>query len=222
MLEPNSIIPVYKPEGLTSYQVVRIFKKKFPGQKIGHGGTLDPLAEGVLLILVGKATKQFDVLRRLEKEYEMTVEFGWQTNTGDREGKIVNQLPSKSINQLNITKTKIEKVLQSFVGEYEQEVPFFSAVKYRGKPLYAYARQNKKVPLPKKTIKIKEITLLLWDEHKQQLRIKVVCSGGTYLRSLAVDIGKKLNIPAVVIKLIRTRIGQYSSQKALVLKPPLC
>jgi tRNA pseudouridine55 synthase len=222
MLEPNSIIPVYKPEGLTSYRVVNQFKQKYPGQKIGHGGTLDPLAEGVLLILLGKATKQFESIRKLDKEYDMTMQLGWQTDTGDREGKIIAKLSNCQIDKLKINTEKIEKVLQGFVGEYEQEVPFFSAVKYRGKPLYAYARQNKKVPLPKKTIKIKEITLLLWDEHKKQLRIKVVCSGGTYLRSLAVDIGKKLNIPAVVIKLIRTRIGQYSSQKALVLKPPLC
>ncbi len=217
MPEPNSIIPVYKQFGLSSYDVVRLFKKKYPGQKIGHGGTLDPLAEGVLLILIGKATKQFDALRKLEKEYEMTMEFGWQTDTGDREGKIIAKLLNCQIDKLKINMEKIAKVLQSFVGEYEQEVPAFSAAKYRGKPLYTYARQNKKVPLSKKTIKIKEITLLLWDEHKKQLKIKVICSSGTYMRSLAVDIGKKLGVPAVMVKLIRTRIGNYLISKCFVI-----
>lgn len=224
MLVDNRIISVSKPEGMSSYDVIRLFKKKYPSIKIGHGGTLDPLAEGVLLILIGQATKQFDELRKLDKEYEMTVEFGWQTDTGDREGKIINKLSNKSINQLKLTKAKIDKVLRSFIGKYEQEVPTFSAAKFKGKPLYWYARRGiNQTPIEKKKmVEIKDIKILGYDDIKHQLKIRVVCGSGTYMRTLAIDIGKKLGIPAVMIKLIRTRIGKYSIDKCLLLNADLC
>lgn len=227
MLEANKIISVYKPEGMTSYEVVRLFKKKYPGIKIGHGGTLDPLAEGVLLILIGKATKQFDELRKLDKEYEMTIEFGWQTDTGDREGKIVKKLSNLEIKKLRVMKKEIKNVLAGFVGEYEQEIPLYSAAKFKGKPLYWYARRGIETPRSSrgirspsgksKKVKIKGIEILGYDEKKKQLTIKVTCSSGTYMRSLAVDIGKKLNVPAVMVKLIRTKIGSYSNSTAHIL-----
>jgi tRNA pseudouridine55 synthase len=223
----DQIIPVYKPEGISSYDIIRQFKKKYPGEKIGHGGTLDPLAEGVLLILIGQATKRFDELRKLDKEYEMTMEFGWQTETGDREGKIISKYSNIQINKLQITKEKIKKVLDSFVGEYEQEVPLYSAAKFKGKPLYWYARRNLPVvsrvihsrsvmsviTLPKKMVRIEDIKILGYKDIEHQLTIRVICGSGTYMRSLAVDIGKKLNIPAVMVKLIRTRIGEYTLKK---------
>ena len=218
------IISVYKPEGMTSYDVIRLFKKKYPGVKIGHGGTLDPLAQGVLLILIGKATRQFDELRQLDKEYEMVVEFGWQTDTGDREGKVINKYSNIQINKLLIAEKKIKKVLEDFMGEYEQEVPLYSAAKFKGKPLYWYARRGiKRAPVGKKKIvKIKDIKILGYDDIRHQLKIRVVCGSGTYMRTLAIDIGKKLGIPAVMIKLIRTRIGEYSIDKCLLLNADLC
>lgn len=199
---------VDKPKGFTSHDIVKFYRKKLGIRKIGHAGTLDPFATGVLILLVGQATKKFASFSKLDKEYQIMVELGWSTDTGDIEGIVVKKLSQLTIKELEIKREDVIKVLKSFVGQYQQQVPKYSAVKFKGKPLYKYAREGKKVKLPKKKVEIKKIKLL--DYNFPRLKIKVVCSSGTYMRSLAVDIGKKLNLPAVAIELRRTRIGRYS------------
>ncbi len=207
----DKIIVVDKPKGLTSHQVVAQYRKKLNFKKIGHAGTLDPFATGVLLILVGQATKKFEDLLDLEKEYVMEVSLGWQTDTGDLDGRIIKKTSREKINKLDLNRKEIEQLLDSFLGKYIQAVPKYSATKYKGKPLYYYARQGKKAVSPKREVEIKEIKLLKLVKTTiyPRLTIKVVCSSGTYMRSLAEDIGRKLGVAAVATKLKRTRVGKY-------------
>ncbi|MBU0619152.1 tRNA pseudouridine(55) synthase TruB [Patescibacteria group bacterium] len=218
----DQILTVNKPSGWTSHDVVAFYRKKLSavhgGQrvKVGHAGTLDPFATGVLLLLIGDATKSFQELLKLEKEYELVVELGWATDTGDLEGKVTKKLSKKEIKKiLPITDYRllITKTLKSFLGEYTQTVPMYSAVKIKGKKLYQYARKGKKVDQPKRKVKIKEIELLK-GECWPRFKIRVVCSSGTYMRQLAVDIGQKLALPAVAVQLCRTRVGNYKLSEA--------
>jgi len=210
----EKIIVIDKPKGLTSNAMVQLYKKRLKIKKIGHAGTLDPFATGVLILLIDQATKKFSSFLKLEKEYQMTIKFGMQTDTDDPEGKTIKKL-ALTDQRLKITKAKLSKVLASFTGEYLQQVPKYSAVKFKGKPLYQYARQGIKVKLPVKKVKIKEIKLLSFKPLNQdkknypQVKIKVICSSGTYMRSLAKDLGKKLNLPGMATALRRTRIGNY-------------
>lgn len=210
------ILVVDKPQGWTSHDVVNFYRQKLHIKKIGHAGTLDPFATGVLVLLIGPETKKFDDFRKLEKEYELTVELGWQTETGDPEGRITKKLSTEAIKRAKLTKTKIEKVIESFQGESEQEVPAFSAIKYKGKPLYEYARRGFQIALPKRIIEIQEIELLKFDPKGDypKIKLRIVCSSGTYMRSLAVDIGGQLGLPAVATELRRTRIGKYTLASA--------
>ena len=318
----DQIIVVDKPAGVTSHDVVVEYRKKLGIKKIGHAGTLDPFATGVLILLVGQATKRFDEFSKLDKEYQMTIELGWATDTGDPEGKIIKpdwrSIGNRKDSPLRlskgqcrhkrqakgesfikkivgeISKKKIKKVLNAFLGDYIQQVPAFSAVKFKGQPLYKYARRGVKVKLPKRQVTIKEIELLefqkryndgmteiLFPSHPDperacgedvrlssveapvesiegeesptgpenrrgsfvvsllrmtgdkeikkttkvplnpnrndavnrgqypSIKIRVVCSSGTYMRSLAQDIGQRLGVPAVAVELRRTRVGQY-------------
>jgi tRNA pseudouridine55 synthase len=206
----DKIIVVNKPKGLTSHQAVAQYRKKLKTKKVGHAGTLDPFATGVLLILVGKATKRFEELLGLEKEYVLEITLGYKTETADTEGKIIKKATKKQLAKLNLNKPKIKKIIDSFKGEYIQTVPKYSAVKFKGKPLYKYARQNKKTPIPKRKVSIKDIKLLKTTKKPEpKLKIKVICSSGTYMRSLAEDIGEKLGMPATATALKRTRIGTY-------------
>ena len=231
----EEILVVDKPKGWTSHDVVDFYRRKLGIKKIGHAGTLDPFATGVLVLLVGKATKRFEEFKKLDKEYEMVVEFGWATDTGDPEGKIVEKMPSvKTGHASSLTHEKIKSVLSEFLGEYEQTVPAFSAVKHKGKPLYKYARRGEKVDLPKRKVEIKEIELLDLDIKSRafdrvakpgfekpypRLKIRVVCSSGTYMRQLAIDIGKRLGVPAVAVELRRTRVGNYTLDEAARVEP---
>jgi len=203
----DRILVVDKPKGLTSHDVVKIYRKKLGIKKIGHAGTLDPFATGVLILLVGAATKKFDQFKTLDKVYELIIELGKQTDTGDPEGKTIAK--EKIIKPPLIT--KIKTVLESFVGTLSQRIPIYSAAKFKGKPLYYYARRGQKVAEKRKKVTIKKIKLLEYKKNKHpRIIIQVVCSSGTYMRQLAVDIGKKLNLPAVAVNLKRTKIGNYS------------
>jgi len=160
----EKVIPVYKPRGKTSYQVVREFKKRFPGEKVGHAGTLDPLAEGLLIILVGKATKRQAEFMGLEKEYVVEAVFGINSPTWDLEGPLM--LAKTIMKQFNnLTIENIRKVLNGFVGKFEQIVPAYSAIHLNGKRLYKEARKGRQfsdAELPKKIVEIKEIEILEW------------------------------------------------------------
>ena len=204
----DDMLVVDKPEDWTSHDVVAkirggLSKLHDRKVKVGHGGTLDPFATGVLLILVGKATKRFDEIKGWDKEYVMEIKLGEATDTGDRTGKV-----TKKEKLSKIEKRAAEGALSGFVGEYEQSVPAYSAVKVKGRKLYQLARKGVKIKLPKKKVKIKELELL--NLQGSVLKVRVVCGSGTYMRQLAVDIGEKLGLPAMAKELRRTRVGEFT------------
>jgi len=188
---------------MTSFSVVAKVRVWAHCKKVGHAGTLDPLATGVLLVCTGKATKRVPELMELKKEYEGVIELGKTTETDDAEGKILQQrsVPSFSIEDVLL-------VLKKFVGEIEQIPPMYSALKKDGVRLYKLARKGKIVHREPRKIKIHEIKLLEW--NKPFLKIRVKCSRGTYIRALARDIGEDLGVGGYLKELRRTRIGTYS------------
>ncbi len=207
---------VDKPEDWTSHDVVAKVRGEIRGKyggkkpKVGHGGSLDPFATGVLLILIGKAVKRFEEIKSWEKEYVMTVKLGEKTDTGDRTGKIIEKQTVDKINE-----QQLRQVLQSFVGEYEQTVPAYSAVKLKGRKLYQLARQGKQVKLWKRIVKIQKIELI--DLQGETLKVRVRRGSGTYMRQLAVDIGERLGgVLAVAEELRRIRVGKYQLVCSLI------
>lgn len=178
--------------------------------KVGHAGTLDPLATGVLLICTGKATKTIDQLQANIKEYVATLQLGATTASFDLEKPIDATYPTEHINR-----SLVETVLACFIGRIEQIPPAFSAVKVDGKRAYELARKGKDVELKPKTLIIDEIEILDFNEENKQLTLRIVCSKGTYIRALARDIGVALNSGAHLIALRRTRIGKYRVENSL-------
>lgn len=207
---PNSgIIVINKPKDLTSRDVVNIISKNLNIKKVGHNGTLDPLATGVLVICFGKYTKLNDLLTSHEKEYIAEVTLGLETDTLDITGKILNK------NTPHITKEEIIKALKNFEKTYNQEVPKYSAVKVGGKKLYEYAREGKEVILPKKEVTIYQNELLSFTENKFTFKTKV--SKGTYIRSLIRDILASLNETGTMSNLKRTKQGIFKLEDSYTL-----
>lgn len=207
----NGILLVNKPKDYTSRDVVNKLTKVFNTKKIGHTGTLDPIAEGVLVITIGKCTKLCDLLTSTYKEYIATIKLGIKTDTEDITGTILEQ---KEIPHLD--KETIIKVLNSFKGKSIQEVPIYSAVKVNGKKLYEYARNNIKVELPKREIDITNIELITY--NKDEITFKTTVSKGTYIRSLIKDICTKLNTIGTMSSLIRTKQGKYNIEESYTLE----
>lgn len=210
-MQKNSRIPygfynINKPEGWTSFDVVNKLKFITKEKKIGHAGTLDPLATGVLVVAIGKPfTKKLSELSEVDKEYEFEVTFGIETESHDLEGEIV-----KKIAPVGISKEKIEDTMSEFLGQIEQLPPKYSAIKKDGKKLYEYAREGIEVEIEKRIVNIYELKLLSFmdDEYpKAWFRAKV--SKGTYIRSLAYDLGVALGTVAVCSKLVRTAVGDF-------------
>ena len=207
---PNSgIIVINKPKDLTSRDVVNIISKNLNIKKVGHNGTLDPLATGVLVICFGKYTKLNDLLTSHEKEYIAEVTLGLETDTLDITGKILNK------NTPHITKEEIIKALKNFEKTYNQEIPKYSAVKVSGKKLYEYAREGKEVILPKKEVTIYQNELLSFTENKFTFKTKV--SKGTYIRSLIRDILASLNETGTMSNLKRTKQGIFKLEDSYTL-----
>lgn len=211
MMFKKGIYPVYKPKGITSYDIIRKIKKEISqnNEKIGHAGTLDPEACGVLIIGIGREfTKKLNQITNQEKEYIAEIVLGEYSSTDDAEGqKIKIKFKKKP------TKQEIKKIIKEFKGEIYQKPPLFSAIKISGKPAYFYARLGKKIELKSRLIKIKDILIL---KYKWPiLKIKVICGKGTYIRSLARDIGQKLGTGGYLKSLIRTRIGDFTINKAI-------
>ena len=201
----NGVLIVNKEKGYTSRDVVNIVSKELNTKKIGHTGTLDPIAEGVLVLTIGKATKLGEVLTSNEKEYIATVERGILTDTLDTTGNIIETSKIKKID--------LENLVRSFEKTYMQEVPKFSAVKVNGKKLYEYARNNEEVELPKKEVTIKSIQLL----NDNPFTFKCTVSKGTYIRSLIRDMGKSINECFTMSSLIRTKQGKFSIDNSYTL-----
>ena len=204
----NGVLVINKKKGMTSRDVVNEICKIFNTKKIGHTGTLDPLAEGVLVVTIGNATKISELLTAEYKEYIAGAILGIKTDTYDIEGKVIDNKPVKD-------NLKLDKIISSYKKTYMQEVPIYSAVKVNGKKLYEYARNNEEVELPKKKVTIKEIELLSTDRN--EFMFKALVSKGCYIRSLINDIGESLNTYATMTKLIRTKLGKFNIENSYTL-----
>jgi len=208
------ILNILKPKGMTSHDVVNRVRRIFDEKKVGHGGTLDPLASGVLILGVGRDStrKLQEVLKGTDKEYEAVLELGKTSTTDDAEGEISVVMDDLS----SIDQKKIQKALKSFEGEIEQTPPIYSALKIKGTPAYKLAREGKEVELKPRKVHIKEIEVL--DFKSPYLKIRALVSSGTYIRSLARDIGKKLDTGAYLKELTRTRVGDFELKDSLTLE----
>lgn len=207
----NQIILIDKPAGISSFGVVakvrRELTQKFGHKtKVGHTGTLDPFATGLLILLTGKMTKKSHEFLKLDKVYEATLKLGFVSSTGDPEGEI------KKLNDNSIEINKIKKTIKTFIGEIEQTPPKFSAIKINGERAYKLARKNKEFEVPSREVEIYSIDIL--DYHYPELKIRTHVSSGTYIRTLAEDIGKKLGTGAYLISLRRIKIGNYDIKNA--------
>jgi len=207
----KDILFIDKPKGISSFDVIRILRRKIKIRKMGHAGTLDPEATGLLIIGVNQGTKKMKDFESLPKTYLMDVLLGKKTETGDLEGRVIEEKEVK-----NVDIEKVKNVLKEMEGEIEFFVPLYSAIKIKGIPLYKSARKGEKVILPKRKKKI--FYLKLQDFFKQKkfyiLKIEMKCEKGTYARSIAEEIGKKLNFPATIKELRRLKIGNFSVEKA--------
>ena len=204
----SGILCVYKPYGYTSRDVVNIVCKCLSTKKIGHTGTLDPLATGVLVLGVNEGTKLIELITSYDKEYIARVRLGVLTDTLDTDGKILD-----TCDVLNITDNQIDDVLKSYIKSYEQEVPIYSAVKVNGKKLYEYARNNENIDLPKKFVtitKLDRISNITRNEKYIEFDIKCDVSKGTYIRSLIRDIASSLGVYGTMMSLERIRQGNYT------------
>lgn len=201
---------IYKPVGMTSHDVVSVLRRVTKIKQIGHTGTLDPFAEGVLPICIGKATRLIEYLQD-DKEYLATVQFGAATNTYDLDGEKVFTSDKK------VSRDDIKEGLKSFEGEILQLPPIFSAIKVKGKKLYEYARKGEEVEIQPRKVVIENIELKNFDEELQQAQILLKCSKGTYIRSIANDLGKNLGCGGYLIKLIRTQAGKFRVENSVQL-----
>lgn len=205
----DKLLVVNKEKNLTSRDIVNNLTKIFNTKKIGHTGTLDPIATGVLVCLFGKYTKLVDLLTSLDKEYIAEIKLGIKTDTGDITGSIIE---NKSF---NITNDNIIKVFEKFPQKYEQTVPKYSAVKINGKKLYEYARNNIEIELPKREVSIFSLELI--DFKKDIIKFKAHVSKGTYIRSLIEDICEKLGTIGTMNNLIRTKQGGFDIEDSFTL-----
>ena len=204
----NAIIPIWKPVHWTSFDVVKKIRSQIKPAKVGHAGTLDPFAEGVLMLCTGKFTKKVESVMDKDKEYIADIRLGEETDTLDLTGKTV-----KTSNVPQLSKNKILQVIKHFIGDVMQEPPMFSALKVNGQPLYKFARKGINFPRKKRVVSIYDIQLITFD--KNTIRLKVTCGRGAYIRSLAKDIAKKLNTVGHLVSLIRIRIGEYEKKNCI-------
>jgi tRNA pseudouridine55 synthase len=201
---------IYKPQGKTSHDVVAILRRITKIKQIGHTGTLDPFAEGVLPICIGKATRLIEYLDD-DKAYIGTVQFGKSTTTYDTEGDVVN------VSDKKVTLQEIQEVLPKFQGEIQQLPPIYSAIKVNGKKLYEYARKGEEVKIEPRGVNIYKLEIVNFDEENQIVDLHIECSKGTYIRSIANDLGEALGCYGHLIKLVRIRAGKFVVEEAIKL-----
>lgn len=201
---------IYKPQGMTSHDVVAILRRITKIKQIGHTGTLDPFAEGVLPICIGKATRLIEYLDD-DKAYIGTVQLGKSTTTYDTEGGVVN------ISNKKATLQEIQEVLPKFCGEIQQLPPIYSAIKVNGKKLYEYARKGEEVKIEPRRVNIYKLEIVNFDEEKQTVDLHIECSKGTYIRSIANDLGEALGCYGHLIKLLRIKAGKFGINEAIKL-----
>ena len=214
--QPSGILVINKPSGFTSHDVVNVVRRLFNTRKVGHAGTLDPMATGVLILLIGKSTKASEALLNQDKTYRATITFGQQTDTGDADGQVINTDDASWLTQF-----EVEKVLPLLVGSRDQMVPAYSAVKVQGQKLYNMARSGK--PLadrPLRHITIQSIDLRQFSPTQPfpSAEIDVHCSKGTYIRVLAEEISDKIGVPGHLSALERRASGNYTIEQAVDLE----
>lgn len=207
----DGIMVINKPENYTSFDVVAVMRKLLKTKKVGHAGTLDPMATGVLPILAGNATKIQNLLQGSSKEYRAKFRLGLITDTEDTSGKILKKNP------VNVNAEALKKVISAFVGEIKQVPPMYSAIKKDGVRLYSLARQGIEVSREKRVVTIDDIKLENYNEEMQEATMLVRCSKGTYIRTLCADIGAQLGCGAVMSGLERTRVGNFTLKKSITL-----
>ncbi|MZQ81542.1 tRNA pseudouridine(55) synthase TruB [Paenibacillus sp. 5J-6] len=208
----EGILPVWKPEGFTSHDVVAKVRGILGIKRIGHTGTLDPQVTGVLPLCIGRATRMVEYIQELPKEYEAIIRIGLSTDTEDMTGNVLEEVPL-----VQLEETVVREALLRFVGEIEQTPPMFSAVKVDGKRLYELAREGKEVERKSRKVTIHQLDILHMDLQQEhpEIHFRVSCSKGTYIRTLCVDIGKALGYPAVMKSLIRTSTGSIRKEQCL-------
>ncbi|MCL2280794.1 tRNA pseudouridine(55) synthase TruB [Candidatus Saccharibacteria bacterium] len=209
----DRVILIDKPAGISSFGVVARVRRELTNEagqriKVGHTGTLDPFATGLMILLSGKFTHRANEFSKLDKVYQATIHLGATSTTGDPEGKITQ---TKSILQ-GTTLQKVEKTLSKFVGKITQTPPIYSAIKIDGQRAYKLARKGETPKIPSRQVEIYSLEIL--DYEYPNLKIRVHCSSGTYIRTLAEDIGKELGTGAYTTKLRRTKVGQYDVEAA--------
>lgn len=206
MTSPEGLLFVDKPVWLSSHDVVNVIRRVTAIRRVGHTGTLDPLATGLLILCIGRATRLAEYISGQDKHYQATIRLGQETSTYDREGQIVNERPVK------VTLPDLEEVLDHFRGQIEQKPPIFSAVKIGGQPLYRLARRGQVAEQPSRQVMIHTLTLSHW--NPPELQISVKCSSGTYIRSIAHDLGQLLGCGGHLTNLRRTAIGKLTIDQA--------
>jgi tRNA pseudouridine55 synthase len=207
----NGIINIYKEKGFTSFDVVAKMRGILRTKKIGHTGTLDPDAEGVLPVCIGKATKVVEYLTDYDKTYVAEVKLGVTTTTEDASGEVV------LTRDVVYDEEKIEEVVNSFKGKYSQTPPMYSALKVNGRRLYEYAREGKVIERKSRDVFINDIKILEFNKENESFKIEVSCSKGTYIRTLCYDIGEKLECGAHMATLLRTKVGKFELKDAIKL-----
>ncbi|MFA0752378.1 MAG: hypothetical protein IMHGJWDQ_000129 [Candidatus Fervidibacter sp.] len=212
--EPEGVLLLLKPTGMTAHDVVEFVRKQLRMQQVGHTGTLDPLASGLMVLCLGRATRLAEFLSELDKVYRFEMVLGVATKTQDVEGDIV-----KIAAATDITREQVEAVLQRFIGEIKQIPPMLSAIHYQGKRLYEWARKGIEVERPPRKVRIYRLTLLQWwEEPIKRALVEVHCSKGTYIRTLANDIGEALGCGAYQHFLVRLQVGPFRCEQALTLE----
>ncbi len=211
MREVSGFLNVHKPEGPTSHDVVDRIRRHTGVRRVGHGGTLDPFATGVLVVCLGKATRLAEFLIGSPKEYRAVVELGRSTDTYDRTGQVTAERDPSGV-----TREQVEAALARFQGKVLQTPPPFSALKRGGVPLYRLARAGQKVQADPREVEIARVDLVAWDPPR--LTLEVACSAGTYIRSLAHDLGQALGCGAHLVDLVRLRSGRFRLEEAVPLE----
>jgi tRNA pseudouridine55 synthase len=211
----EGVLPVWKPVGFTSHDVVAKVRRIIGVRRIGHTGTLDPQVTGVLPLCVGRATRIVEYIQELPKEYEAVLTVGYATDTEDATGTVTEQ-----VDQVELTPAQIETVMSSFTGTIEQVPPMYSAIKVDGKRLYQLAREGMEVERKARKVDIHSIDILEMnlEQAHPQIRFRVRCSKGTYIRTLCADIGRALGYPAVMSGLVRTATGVLTGGECLTLE----
>ncbi|MEG0068980.1 tRNA pseudouridine(55) synthase TruB [Cetobacterium sp.] len=207
----EGIIVIDKPKGITSFDVIRVLRRTLKERRIGHTGTLDPLATGILVICVGKATKLAQDIEGFEKEYVADLELGFRTDTYDIEGKVLEK-----VEEFKVSQEEFEKTLETFKGDIKQVPPMYSAIKVDGKKLYELAREGVEIERKARDVRISALKTLEFDGKTAKIDCQV--SKGTYIRSLIFDLGEKLGTFATMTGLRRTRVGEESLDRSFTLE----